>query len=70
MTTHFAAALWLLRERGLPACQAEMPALTRAYNEATGVPNTGTGGFHATITSASLRAAACQSRRAPLARAR
>ena len=54
---HFAAALWLLRERGLPACQTEMPALIRAYNEAIGVPNTDIGGFHATITSASLRAA-------------
>ncbi len=53
---HFAAALWLLRERGLSACLQEMPGLIRAYNEATGVPNTDTGGYHATITVASLRA--------------
>jgi hypothetical protein len=52
----FAAALRLLRERGLSACLQEMPGLIRAYNEATGVPNTDTGGHHATITVASLRA--------------
>jgi hypothetical protein len=34
-----------------------MPGLIRAYNEATGVPNTDTGGYHETITLASLRAA-------------
>ncbi len=54
---HFPAALWLLRERGLAVCQAEMPALIRAYNEATGVPNTNIADFHATISSGSLRAA-------------
>lgn len=57
MTAHTAAALWLLRERELSACRAEMPALIRAYNAATGVPNTDTGGFHAMITAASRRAA-------------
>jgi hypothetical protein len=50
---HFAAALWLLR-RGEAA---RMPALIRAYNEATGVANTDTNGYHETITLASLRAA-------------
>ena len=34
-----------------------MPALIRAYNEATGVANTDTDGYHETITLASLRAA-------------
>jgi len=34
-----------------------MPGLIRAYNEATGVPNTDTGGYHETITLGSLRAA-------------
>jgi hypothetical protein len=53
---HFAAAFWLLRERGCAAL-AEMPGLIRAYNEATGVPNTDAGGYHETITAASLRAA-------------
>jgi hypothetical protein len=54
---HFAAALWLL------ACCPEidagqaMPAMIRAYNEATGVANTESSGYHETITQASLRAA-------------
>lgn len=53
---HFAAALWLLRHRG-DAALSEMPPLIRAYNEATGVANTDTGGYHETITLASLRLA-------------
>jgi hypothetical protein len=53
---HFAAALWLLRGCGALAMQS-MPPLIRAYNEATGVPNTDTSGYHETITLASLRAA-------------
>lgn len=52
---HFAVALWLLRQRGLLA-MSEMPDLIRAYNEATGVPNSDTSGYHETITQASLRA--------------
>jgi len=35
----------------------DMPLLIRAYNEATGVPNTDTSGYHETITIASLCAA-------------
>ena len=53
---HFAAACWLLRERGA-AAPRELPGLIRAYNEATGVPNTDTSGYHETVTIASLRAA-------------
>ena len=53
---HFAAALWVLTRPGLDATRA-MPPLIRAYNEATGVPNTDTDGYHETITQASLRAA-------------
>jgi len=34
----------------------DMPPLIRAYNDSTGVPNTDTSGYHATITVASLRA--------------
>jgi hypothetical protein len=52
---HFAAALWLLRSRGADA-MIDMPPLIRAYNEATGVPNTDTSGYHETIMLASLRA--------------
>jgi hypothetical protein len=53
---HFAAAFWLLRRPGVDAMR-EMPGLIRAYNEATGVANTDSGGYHETITFASLRAA-------------
>jgi hypothetical protein len=51
---HFAAALWMLTHRD---AFAEMPGAIRAYNEATGVANTDTEGYHETITLASLRAA-------------
>ena len=54
---HFAAALWLLRDRPLAAVVADMPGLIRAYNEATDTPNTDTGGYHHTITLASIGAA-------------
>ena len=53
---HFAAALWLLTRPEHDAFR-DMPGLIRAYNEATGVPNTDTDGYHETITLASLRAA-------------
>ena len=53
---HFAAALWLLRDRG-EATFRDMPPLIRAYNESTGVANTDTSGYHETITVASLRLA-------------
>jgi hypothetical protein len=54
---HFAAALWLISRRpDLDAARA-MPGFIRAYNEATGVANTDTDGYHETITQASLRAA-------------
>ena len=53
---HFAAAFWLLRRPDGNAMR-DMPALIRAYNEACGVANTDTGGYHETITVASLRAA-------------
>jgi len=53
---HFAAAFWLLRRPDMHALRV-MPGLIRAYNEATGVPNTSTGGYHETITLGSLRAA-------------
>lgn len=53
---HFAAALWLLKRGGVRAMR-EMPPLIMAYNEATGVANSDTSGYHETITLASLRAA-------------
>lgn len=54
---HFAVAVWLLRSEAYEA-ERDMPALIRAYNEACGVRNTDTEGYHHTITLASLRAAA------------
>jgi hypothetical protein len=53
---HFAAAAWVLRRPDMDATR-DMPGLIRAYNEATGVHNTDTTGYHETITLASLRAA-------------
>ncbi len=53
---HFAAALWMITRHGTDA-ERLMPGLIRAYNDATGTPNTDTGGYHETITLASLRAA-------------
>jgi len=53
---HFAAAIWLLSRPERDAMR-EMPGLIRAYNEATGVANTDSTGYHETITLASLKAA-------------
>jgi hypothetical protein len=53
---HFAAAFWILRQPAMMA-ERDMPVLIRAYNEATGVANTDTSGYHETITLASLRVA-------------
>lgn len=53
---HFACACWLLARPEADAFR-DMPGLIRAYNEATGVANTDTDGYHETITQASLRAA-------------
>jgi hypothetical protein len=54
---HFAAALWLMSCRRDLHAERDMPGFIRAYNEATGVANTDTEGYHETITQASLRAA-------------
>lgn len=54
---HFAAALWLIRHEAEEPAEILMPPLIRAYNQATGVPNTDTDGYHETITLASLAAA-------------
>jgi hypothetical protein len=53
---HFAAAFWLLARRHELDASVHMPGFIRAYNEATGVANTDTSGYHETITQASLRA--------------
>ena len=55
---HFAAALWLLRHPETLLQHGGMEPVIRRYNEAVGVPNSDTRGYHATITEASLRATA------------
>jgi len=62
---HFAAALWLISCRQDLDASRDMPGFIRAYNEATGVANTDTDGYHETITQASLRAARSFLRRHP-----
>jgi hypothetical protein len=54
---HFAATVWLLSCRKDLDAARDMPQLIRKYNEATGTANTDTGGYHETITQASIRAA-------------
>jgi len=54
---HFAAALWLMRYRPELNAAQTLPGLIRAYNESVGRVNDETGGYHETITLASLRAA-------------
>lgn len=54
---HFAVTLWLMRHNPALDLKSELPGLIRAFNEATGTPNTDTGGYHETITQASLAAA-------------
>jgi hypothetical protein len=54
---HFAAAVWILRRRPDLTPERDLPGIIRGYNEATGVQNTDSGGYHETITQASLRAA-------------
>ena len=54
---HFAVTLWLMRHHSALDLKAEMPGLIRAFNEATGTPNTDSGGYNETITQASLAAA-------------
>jgi hypothetical protein len=53
---HFAVAAWLLRCRMDINVARDMPGMIRTYNEATGVENTDSGGYHETITQASIRA--------------
>jgi hypothetical protein len=54
---HFAAALWLMRYRPDLDAARDLPGLIRAYNESVGRTNDDSGGYHETITQASLRAA-------------
>lgn len=47
---HLAACLWLVRERPDFACETELPATIRAFNEAKGGVNDDTQGYHETLT--------------------
>jgi len=51
---HVAAAVYLVAGRTDIAAEHEMPDMIRSYNLATGVENTDAGGYHETITQASL----------------
>jgi hypothetical protein len=53
---HFAAALWLMRYRTDLDPGRDMPRMIRVYNESVGRINDDSGGYHETITQASLRA--------------
>jgi hypothetical protein len=53
---HLAAAVWIITSRPDLDAGAALPAAIRAYNESTGVANTDSGGYHETITQASLHA--------------
>ena len=55
--SHLAATMWLLSNRPYAEVVRDLPGLIRAYNVATGLPNTDVKGYHETITQASLRAA-------------
>jgi len=52
---HLTAGCALLDRLGLAGAEAEMPDIIRAYNDATGVPNTNSEGYHHTITVFFLR---------------
>ncbi len=47
---HLAACLWLVRERGDIAPEADLPAIIRAYNESVGGVNDDSQGYHETLT--------------------
>ena len=53
---HLAVTLWLIRHRPALDLDEKWPGLIRAYNEASGTPNTDSGGYHETITRVSLAA--------------
>ena len=47
---HLAACTWLIQERPDITPEAQLPAIIRAYNVATGVVNDDTQGYHETLT--------------------
>ena len=53
---HWAGAIWLIRARPDMLPERDMPDMIRRYNLSVGGENTDTGGYHETITQASIRA--------------
>jgi hypothetical protein len=51
---HFATALWLVLRARQVVPERDMPDMIRRYNESIGGVNSDTGGYHETITQASL----------------
>jgi len=62
---HFAATLFLMLRRPDLDLPRELPRIIRSYNDVIGVPNTGTRGYHETLTQFYLRAIADFLGRAP-----
>lgn len=62
---HLAAAAWVIAVRKDLQPARDMPGIISAYNLASGVANTDTGGYHETITQASLLAVAAFLRAQP-----
>ncbi len=54
---HFATALWLILTRPDVQPERDMPDMIRRYNESVGGVNSDSGGYHETITQASLHMA-------------
>ncbi len=55
---HLIVATWVMATSPNLNADIEVPRIIRAYNEATGVANTHTSGYHETMTLANLRAIA------------
>lgn len=64
-TAHLLVGLRYLREHGEAGACERLRREIRAYNEATGVPNSETRGYHETITVFQVRAIACYHDAAP-----
>jgi hypothetical protein len=54
-SAHLIATVWLMRCRSDLTLEQDLPRIIRRYNEATGVLNSDTSGYHETITQASLQ---------------
>ena len=63
---HFAAAIWLARHNPALLAPPVIGAIIRSYNDATATPNTDDGGYHETITVASMRAVVAHLARFPV----